>query len=169
MIVIALGGNLTSDVGRPEATISAALAELPRRGIRPVRVSPMYATEAWPDARDPSFVNAAAVLDTELPADLLMSALEAVEDMFGRRRALPNAPRTLDIDLLDYNGIVQQRNPVLPHPRMQSRLFVLVPLAAVAPHWRHPVSGKSVAELIAALAANGSQPGKLPSISTCGR
>jgi 7,8-dihydro-6-hydroxymethylpterin-pyrophosphokinase len=52
---------------------------------------------------------------------------------------------------------------------MQSRLFVLVPLAAVAPHWRHPVSGKSVAELIAALAANGSQPGKLPSISTCGR
>jgi 2-amino-4-hydroxy-6-hydroxymethyldihydropteridine diphosphokinase len=166
MIVIALGGNLRSDVGPPGTTIGAALGELPRRGIRPVEVSPMYATEAWPDPRDPSFVNAAALLATELAPDTLMAALQAVEDIFGRKRGSPNAPRTLDIDLLDYNGIVRSRNPTLPHPRMQSRPFVLVPLADIAPTWRHPVSGKSAGELIAALPESGRTLVKLPPIST---
>jgi len=166
MIVIALGSNLTSAAGPPEATIAAALSELARRGVRPVAVSSMYATEAWPDPRDPSFVNAAARLETSLEPEALMATLELVEARFGRVRGRPNAPRTLDIDLLDYNGIVRSRNPTLPHPRMQSRPFVLVPLADIAPTWRHPVSGKSAGELIAALPESGRTLVKLPPIST---
>jgi 2-amino-4-hydroxy-6-hydroxymethyldihydropteridine diphosphokinase len=166
MIVIGLGGNLASTVGPPEATISAALVELARAGVGLVKVSAMYATQAWPDPADPTFINAAALLETSLAPDKLMAALEAVEKKFGRVRSLPNAPRTLDIDLLDYDGLVREGNPQLPHPRMQTRGFVLVPLADVAPHWRHPVSGKTVGELIAALPEFERTLNKVPSTST---
>jgi 2-amino-4-hydroxy-6-hydroxymethyldihydropteridine diphosphokinase len=71
--------------------------------------------------------------------------------MFGRTITRRNAPRTLDLDLLDYNGLVEAGAPILPHPRLQERAFVLVPLLDVAPDWRHPVSGLSVSTLIAAL------------------
>jgi 2-amino-4-hydroxy-6-hydroxymethyldihydropteridine diphosphokinase len=151
MIVIALGGNLISDAGPPEATIAAALAELALRGIRPVRVSPMYASQAWPDPHDPPYANAVARLETSLSPETLMREFEAVEAKFGRIRARPNAPRTLDIDLLDYNGLVRELDPTLPHPRMETRAFVLIPLGDIAPLWRHPVSGTTIRELIAAL------------------
>jgi 2-amino-4-hydroxy-6-hydroxymethyldihydropteridine diphosphokinase len=168
MIVIALGSNLASDAGPPEATIAAAIEELQRRAIRPVAVSPMYATPAWPDPREPSFVNAAARLETFLEPDALMGMLESIEAMFGRIRERPNAPRTLDIDLLDYNGVIRERNPVLPHPRMETRSFVLVPLSDIAPDWRHPVSGKTIAGLIADLPTIERDLRRLPFMSTGG-
>lgn len=151
MIVIALGANLPSRAGAPRDTLLAALDELSGGGIRVVAVSPFYRTEAWPDPGDPAFVNAVAMLETELAPDALMARLEEVERSFGRRPAARNAPRPLDLDLIDYNGRVQGEGPVLPHPRVEQRGFVLVPLAEVAPGWRHPVSGKSVGQLIAAL------------------
>jgi 2-amino-4-hydroxy-6-hydroxymethyldihydropteridine diphosphokinase len=166
MIVIALGSNLASDAGPPEATIAAALDELGRRGVTCVEISPMYETPAWPDPRDPSFVNAAARTKTLLDPESLMRVFESVENMFGRVRGLPNAPRTLDIDLLDYEGMVRDRSPILPHPRMETRGFVLVPLADLAPRWRHPVSGKMVGELIAALPEQGRKLQKLSVVST---
>ena len=64
-----------------------------------------------------------------------------------------NAPRTLDLDLIDYDGRVENGPPVLPHPRLKERAFVLVPVADIAPNWRHPATGQSISELIAALAA----------------
>ena len=80
-----------------------------------------------------------------------MSALEQTETQFGRKRSQKNAPRTLDLDLIDYEGRVEQGPPVLPHPRLGERGFVLVPLSDIAPGWRDPVSGRTVEELIAAL------------------
>ncbi len=151
MIVIALGANLPSKIGMPRDTLSAALARLAVRGIRIVRVSPFYVSEAWPDPADPPFVNTVAIAETELAPSAVMSALHTIEAEFGRVRSVKNSPRTLDLDLIDYDGRVEDGPPILPHPRMQDRAFVLVPLANVAPDWRDPVSGRTIRELIAAL------------------
>jgi 2-amino-4-hydroxy-6-hydroxymethyldihydropteridine diphosphokinase len=153
MILIALGSSIPSRAGDPVRTLQAALANLRENGVTPVAVSRFYRTPAWPDPRDPEFVNAVSQVMTELSPANLMATLQDVETRFGRTRAARNAPRTLDLDILDYEGRVESGPPVLPHPRMESRAFVLVPLRDVAPDWRHPVSGLSVTELLKALPA----------------
>ncbi len=155
MILIGLGSNLASRAGSPKDTLDAALVALKARGVRTLAVSPYYRSPAWPDPSDPEFVNAVARIGTTLSPPELAKVLQAVENAFGRTRVRRNAPRTLDLDLLDYNGCAENGPLVLPHPRMARRAFVLVPLRDVAPDWRHPVSGQSVEELIAALPAAG--------------
>ena len=151
MILIALGANLPSNGLEPVETLQRALALLGERGALVVAVSSFYETPAWPDITDPPFVNAVAAVNTQLQPVELLALLHGVETEFGRMRSAPNAPRTLDIDLIDYDGAVMNGPLVLPHPRAASRAFVLVPLAQVAPGWRHPVTGQGVAELLAAL------------------
>jgi 2-amino-4-hydroxy-6-hydroxymethyldihydropteridine diphosphokinase len=152
MILIGLGANLPSDAGPPADTLKRALGELERHGVEIRRVSFFYKTPAWPDPADPAFVNAVAAVQTRLqPVELLM-LLHGVETALGRLRSAPNAPRTLDLDLLDYDGqVLDTPRLVLPHPRVAARSFVLVPLRDVAPDWRHPVTGQGVEELLAAL------------------
>lgn len=153
MILIALGSNLSSPAGDPVDTLRAALAYLAKNGVAPVAVSRFYRTPAWPDPSDPAFVNAVARVMTELSPSELIAGLHETEIAFGRERNACNAPRTLDLDILDYGGRVEQGPPVLPHPRMEVRPFVLIPLRDVAPDWYHPVSGKSVDALLAAIPA----------------
>jgi 2-amino-4-hydroxy-6-hydroxymethyldihydropteridine diphosphokinase len=96
-------------------------------------------------------------LETALDAVALLAHLHALELEFGRVRGMRNAARTLDLDLVDYDGqrrMPPQPAPALPHPRMDARAFVLLPLAEIAPAWRHPQSGVGVAELIAGLPAD---------------
>jgi len=150
MILIALGANLPSKAGAPDDTLRAALATLGARGITVEKASGFYRSPAWPNPSDPPFVNAVARVCTALSPGELLATLHAVEDAFGRERGEKNAPRTLDLDLLDYDSRVEQGTLELPHPRMNSRPFVLIPLRDVAPDWRHPVSGQTVSELIAA-------------------
>lgn len=151
MILIALGANLPSHAGTPAENVRAALGVLERKGIRPVTISPLYASPAWPDPNDPEYVNGVASVETSLEPQALIVCLHEVESLFGRTRNEKNAPRPLDLDILDYAGRICAANPVLPHPRLQTRAFVLLPLRDVAPDWHHPVSGKSVSELIATL------------------
>jgi len=161
MILIALGANIPSAVGEPKATLQAALAAIQGRGVPVEQVSRFYRSEAWPDPSDPPFVNAVARLRTPLSPAELLALLQDVEAKFGRVRTIPNAPRALDLDLIDYEGRVEQGEPDLPHPRAASRAFVLIPLRDVAPEWRHPVNGRNITELIADLPRGGIEP--LPS------
>jgi 2-amino-4-hydroxy-6-hydroxymethyldihydropteridine diphosphokinase len=151
MILIALGANLSSSAGSPSETLRAALDALKAEGVRTRAVSKFYATPAWPDPNDPPFVNAVAAVETMLAPTNLLEVLHRVEAAFGRTRSARNAPRTLDLDLLDYDGRIEKGPPELPHPRMAERGFVLIPLADVAPHWRHPVTQRPLQSLIADL------------------
>ena len=155
MILIALGANLPSPAGKPADTLNAALAGFAVRSITIEKRSGFYQSLAWPNPSDPPFINAVAAVRTNFSPSALLAALHEVEDSFGRKRAEPNAPRTLDLDILDYDGKVEHGPPVLPHPRMEGRAFVLFPLRDVAPDWRHPVSGRSISELISALPPSG--------------
>ena len=158
-IFIGLGANLPGPAGPPRATLEAALGRIEAAGARVRRRSRWYRSRAWPDPSQPEFVNAVAEIETGLPPGALLALLHRIEDGLGRVRSAPNAPRTLDLDLLDYRGAVEggvgiAAGPVLPHPRLHQRAFVLLPLAEIAPAWRHPVSRRGIAELIASLPAN---------------
>ena len=148
MILIALGANLPSAAGAPQDTLRAALASLGARGITVEKRSGFYRSPAWPDPADPPFVNAVASVRTGLSPAELLRTLHEVEAEFGRTPGPRNAPRPLDLDLIDYDHRVDHGDPELPHPRVVDRAFVLVPLREVARDWRHPVSGQTVDELI---------------------
>jgi 2-amino-4-hydroxy-6-hydroxymethyldihydropteridine diphosphokinase len=150
---IALGANIPGPAGPPRATLEAALKRLEAAGVHIVRRSRWYRSPAWPNPADPEFVNAVAEVETVLGPAALLVLLHAAEAALGRTRSTPNAPRAVDLDLLDYHGAVEggAAGPVLPHPRLHERAFVLRPLAEIAPGWRHPVSRRGIAELIATL------------------
>lgn len=149
MIFIALGANMPSPAGPPDATLRRSLEAMPRVGIQVVKVSPFYRSKAWPNPADPSFVNAVVEVKTRLLPGELLKALLAIEKGFGRVRKKANEPRTLDLDLIDYGGLISDAEQLmLPHPRMHERAFVLRPLADIAPAWRHPDTGEGVLMLL---------------------
>jgi 2-amino-4-hydroxy-6-hydroxymethyldihydropteridine diphosphokinase len=154
LILIGLGANLPStDFGPPQSTLEAALAEFARQGIEVVRRSRWYRSAPVPPSDQPWFINAVAAVVTERsPADVL-TVLHRIEAKFGRTRRTRDEARVIDLDLLAYGDRVQGdgEGPQLPHPRLHARAFVLLPLAEVAPGWRHPLLGKTVEDLIAEL------------------
>jgi 2-amino-4-hydroxy-6-hydroxymethyldihydropteridine diphosphokinase len=153
VILIGIGGNLDSpQFGPPRETLTAALAALEREGITTLARSGWYRSEPVPSSSQPWFVNAVESVATELGAGELLAKLQTVETRFGRVRGERNAARILDLDLLDYKStVVHTRSLVLPHPRLHERRFVLVPIAEIAPSWRHPVFGLTAVELLARL------------------
>jgi 2-amino-4-hydroxy-6-hydroxymethyldihydropteridine diphosphokinase len=150
---IALGSNLPSIAGAPQATLEAAIQELGKLGHVTAR-SRFYTTEPVGYADQPAFLNAAIALETTLAPEPLLDRLLEIERLFGRDRShgIANGPRTLDLDLILYgNRILATERLLVPHPRMHQRSFVLLPLAEIAPDTAHPVLHQSMKELLQAL------------------
>jgi 2-amino-4-hydroxy-6-hydroxymethyldihydropteridine diphosphokinase len=152
MILVALGANLPSQAGGSQQTLEAALKRLEANGVHIVARARWYRTAPVPVSDQPWFVNSVAWIETTLEPAALLALLRQVEREFGRQRMVRNAARTLDLDIIDYDGRVENTPELtLPHPRMQDRAFVLLPLAEIAPGWWHPTLGKTIESLISVL------------------
>ncbi len=153
-VVIAFGSNLPFGENSSRDIVSRALVRLKNHEIRILEQSRWYRSAPVPRSNQPDFINGAVLAESPCGPAQLLAILHDVEDDFGRIRRTRNEARTLDLDLIDFAGLVNEdggRGPILPHPRMRDRAFVLLPLRDVVPDWRHPVTGESVDEMIAAL------------------
>ena len=176
ILLIALGANLPSDGRRPAQTLALAADELRHAGLSALRLSRTYVTPCFPAGAGPDYVNAAAAapVPSGWDASRTLALLHDVESRFGRTRETRWGMRTLDLDLIAFGSVIapdpatyaawrdldpaRQRcetpdRLILPHPRLQDRAFVLVPLHDIAPDWVHPVTGQDVAAMLAALPA----------------
>jgi len=142
--IVALGSNLQGEYNSSLSLLKAAVSRLPMAGFTVVKVSNWWRSLAWPNPAHPDYLNGVALVETALPPREALGALLDLEHSFGRRRGLANAPRTLDLDLIALGRcVMDEPDLVLPHPRAHERLFVMGPLAEVAPNWIHPALGRT--------------------------
>jgi len=154
MILVALGSNLVSEEFKTsDSLLESALNSLEKRGVSILQRSSWYRSAPIPASDQPWFVNGVAKVEAALAPQALLSVLHEVEAEYGRMRTRRNESRTLDLDLLAYDDQVidEPGGLVLPHPRLQDRAFVLLPMAEIAPEWRHPATGVTAAAMLAAL------------------
>jgi 2-amino-4-hydroxy-6-hydroxymethyldihydropteridine diphosphokinase len=169
---LALGSNVSNDLQDSYDLVKKSISELCKKTIKKINISNFYQTPAFPIGAGPDFINCVISAYTELDSLALLEELHWIEAKFGRKRLKRWGQRTLDIDLLDYDfnikpnityvqewlnmplGQQLKQIPnqlILPHPRLQERAFVLIPMVDVAPDWMHPILGKTTLEMRDAL------------------
>ncbi len=151
MILIALGSNLKGAYATSEAVLEAAIQALAAHGIKLVARSAIYQTRPIGPRGQGDYLNMVIRVSTVKPPRSLLKILHKIELEMGRERRIRWGARIIDLDLIDYRGLKHRATPILPHPRLHQRGFVLRPLRDVAPGWRHPVSQLTVEELLQAL------------------
>lgn len=158
MILIGLGSNLCGkEFDSPREVLEAAIAEMLSCGIIVKEQSRFYESEPVPKSDQPWFVNAVVAVETELAAGDLLHKLHEIEAALGRQRRVRWEARVIDLDILSYKDKIlpsaklwgpKTDGTTIPHPRLHERLFVLKPMMDICPDWKHPVLGKTVAELV---------------------
>ena len=153
MLILGLGSNLSSSYGDRFYNIDAAIKYLEIYGIKLISKSSYYETPSYPDKNNPKFINVVISAKTKLPPEDLASVLLFIEEKLERKRKNKNDPRTCDIDIIDYNNQVLNFKYLdldffVPHQKISSRNFVLIPLNEIIPTWKHPKTDNSIAYLI---------------------
>ena len=140
---------LGSNIGNSKATLSKAILQIEKRIGSVIRQSGLYSTGAWGNTQQPDFLNQVIIVETKLTALQTMHTILAIEKSMGRVRTVKNAPRIIDIDILFFNKeIIDLPDLTVPHPQMQNRRFVLIPLNQLSPNPKHPGLKKTVHQLL---------------------
>jgi 2-amino-4-hydroxy-6-hydroxymethyldihydropteridine diphosphokinase len=140
---------LGSNMGNSLEQLNVAIYYIEEKTGKLIRKSGLYATAAWGNPNQPDFLNQVIVIETMLTAAETLQSILAIEKMMGRVRTVKNAPRIIDIDILFFNKeITRQPDLIVPHPEIQNRRFVLIPLNEISPQFKHPVFNKSVHQLL---------------------
>ena len=140
---------LGSNMGNSKARLLKAVVQIEKQIGTVIRQSGLYSTAAWGNANQPDFLNQVIILETKLSAPQTMQTILNIEKKMGRIRTVKNAPRVIDIDILFFNKeIIEQEHLSIPHPQIQNRRFVLVPLNQLSPNLKHPILNKTVHQLL---------------------
>ncbi len=153
MIFIGIGSNLPSEFGDRFKNINLAMSFLQEKGIKLLKKSSFYESFSQPNKNDPKFLNVIISVETSLSPVELMLFLISIEEKLGRKRGKKNDPRTCDLDIIDFNGMVKNLKIgnlelILPHKGLIDRNFVLYPLREVSLNWIHPKTKKNISDLI---------------------
>lgn len=151
MKLIALGSNLPSTFGSPIDNLHKAAKLLETNGFRIFARGDIYESAPVPVSDQPNFYNSILQVEYRGTPEAALAACLKVEAEMGRVRSEKNEARIIDIDVIAWDNLVQQNDPILPHPRMHERSFVLYPLVDIAPEWIHPLIQRNAAELKVAL------------------
>jgi 2-amino-4-hydroxy-6-hydroxymethyldihydropteridine diphosphokinase len=149
---ISIGSNIDNRAGY----ILLAIVEMMKAGLKVDRLSSVYETEPMELLEQPRFLNMVVEISGELPApEDMLDQLLKIEKKLGRRREIPNGPRTIDLDILFFADLqIESDSLILPHPRLHLRHFVLIPLAELAPNLIHPKLNRTIQELLLELGPN---------------
>ena len=148
LVIVAVGGNLPGASGTILENLESALDHFPISELMITKRSRWWRSRAWPDPTAPDYINGVVIVEPSLNPLETLARLASIEVLFGRDRSEANAPRSLDLDLIAYGRTrLQTETLILPHPRANDRLFVMGPLAEIAPSWRCPNCGLTAAKL----------------------
>ena len=140
---------LGSNMGNSEQQLVIAIKNITRQVGNIIRKSKRYSTAAWGNNDQPDFLNQVIIVETKLTALQTIDIILDIEKKIGRVRTKKNAPRLIDIDILFFNKeIIAEKNLDVPHPQIENRRFVLIPLNELSPNFKHPVTHKTIHQLL---------------------